>query len=60
MLYDKGYGVTKTWQVWSEMRQRRIALERTAFFTSMVIVARPKVKRTMMISFEDPTFSKIF
>jgi adenine-specific DNA methylase len=60
MLYDKGYGVTKTWQVWSEMRQRRIALERGAFFTSMVIVARPRVKRTMMISFEDPTFSKIF
>jgi hypothetical protein len=26
----------------------------------MVIVARPRVKRTMMISFEDPTFSKIF
>jgi hypothetical protein len=60
MLYDKGYGVTKTWQVWSEMRQRRIALERTAFFTSMVIVARPRVKRTMMISFEDPVLSKIF
>jgi len=60
MLYDKGYGVTKTWQVWSEMRQRRIALEKTAFFTSMVIAARPKVKRTMMVSFEDPTFSKIF
>jgi adenine-specific DNA methylase len=60
MLYDKEYGVTKTWQVWSEMRQRRIALEKTAFFTSMVIVARPKVKRTMMVSFEDPTFSKIF
>jgi len=60
MLYDKGYGVTKTWQVWSEMRQRRISLERAAFFTSMVIVARPGVKRTMMISFEDPAFTKIF
>jgi adenine-specific DNA methylase len=60
MLYDKGYGVTKTWQVWSEMRQRRIALENAAFFTSMVIVARPGVKRTMMISFEDPAFTKIF
>jgi hypothetical protein len=60
MLYDKGYGVTKTWQVWSEMRQRRIALEKAAFFTSMVIVARPGVKRTMMISFEDPAFTKIF
>jgi adenine-specific DNA methylase len=60
MLYDKGYGVTKTWQVWSEMRQRRIALEKATFFTSMVIVARPGVKRTMMISFEDPAFTKIF
>jgi adenine-specific DNA methylase len=60
MLYDKGYGVTKTWQVWSEMRQRRIALERAAFFTSMVIVARPRVKRTVMVSSEDPAFSKIF
>ena len=60
MLYDKGYGVTKTWQVWSEMRQRRIALERAAFFTSMVIVARPRVKRAVMVSFEDPTFSKVF
>ena len=60
MLYDEGYGVTKTWQVWSEMRQRRIALERTAFFTSMVIVARPRVKRTTMIGFEDPALSKVF
>jgi len=60
MLYDKGYGVTKTWQVWSEMEQRRIALERAAFFTSMVIVARPRVKRTLMVSLEDPALSKIF
>ncbi len=60
MLYDEGYGVTKTWQVWSEMGQRRIALERAAFFTNMVIVARPRVKRTLMVSLEDPTLSKIF
>jgi adenine-specific DNA methylase len=60
MLYDKGYGVTKTWQVWSEMGQRRIALESKAFFTSMVIVARPRVKRTLMASLEDTTLSKIF
>jgi adenine-specific DNA methylase len=60
MLYDKGYGVTKTWQVWSEMRQRRISLERAAFFTSMVIVARPRVKRILMAGFEDPVLSKIF
>jgi adenine-specific DNA methylase len=60
MLYEKGYGVTKTWQVWSEMRQRRIALEKTAFFTSMVIVARPRVKRMVIASFEDLALSKIF
>jgi len=60
MFYDKGYGVTKTWQVWSEMGQRRIALEKTAFFTSMVIVARPRVKRTVMMGLEDPMLSKIF
>jgi adenine-specific DNA methylase len=60
MLYDKGYGVTKTWRVWSEMRQRRIALEKTAFFTSMVIVARPRIKRIVMVSSEDPALSKIF
>jgi adenine-specific DNA methylase len=60
MLYDKGYGATKTWQVWSEMGQRRIALERAAFFTSMVIVARPRIKRILMASFEDPVLSKIF
>jgi adenine-specific DNA methylase len=60
MLYEKGYGVTKTWQVWTEMRQRRIALEKTAFFTSMVIVARPRVKRMVIASFEDPALSKIF
>jgi len=42
------------------MGQRRIALEKTAFFTSMVIVARPRVKRTVMMSIEDPALSKIF
>jgi adenine-specific DNA methylase len=60
MLYDKGYGATKTWQVWSEMGQRRTALERGAFFTSMVIVLRPRVKRILMASIEDPVLSKIF
>jgi hypothetical protein len=42
------------------MGQRRIALESPAFFTSMVIVARPRVKRIMMVSLEDPALSKIF
>jgi len=60
LFYEKGYGVTKTWQVWSQMRQRRIALERASFFTSMVIVARPRVKRVTMISVEDSVFSKEF
>lgn len=60
MLYDKGYGVTKTWQVWGEMRQRRMALEKTAFFSNMVIVARPRIKRMMTASLDDPSFSKVF
>jgi adenine-specific DNA methylase len=60
MLYDKEYGVTKTWQVWSEMRQRRIALEKTAFFTSLVIVARPRVRRITMLSPEDSALSEVF
>jgi hypothetical protein len=42
------------------MRQRRIALEKTAFFTSMVIVARPIFRSIVMVSFEDPALSKIF
>jgi len=60
MLYDKEYGVTKTWQVWSEMRQRRIALEKTAFFTSLVIVARLRVRRITMLSPKDSTLSEVF
>ncbi|ADV65586.1 DUF1156 domain-containing protein [Desulfurococcus mucosus] len=55
-LYEAGYGVTKTWQVWTQSGQRRIALHTSAFFTSIVIVARPRVKRTQIVSYEDNMF----
>ncbi len=56
LFYETGYGVTKTWQVWSQSSQRRIALQTSAFFTSMVIIARPRAKRATLISYSDPLF----
>jgi len=56
LFYDTGYGVTKTWQVWSQSRQRRVALQKSAFFTSMVIVARPRYQRRVIVSYNDPVF----
>jgi adenine-specific DNA methylase len=56
LFYDTGYGVTKTWQVWSQSRQRRVALQKAAFFTSMVIVARPRYQRRVIVSYNDPVF----
>jgi adenine-specific DNA methylase len=56
LFYETGYGVTKTWQVWSQSRQRRVALQTSAFFTSMVIIARPRAKRATLISYSDPLF----
>jgi adenine-specific DNA methylase len=56
LFYETGYGVTKTWQVWSQSRQRRVALQKAAFFTSMVIVARPKYQRRVIVSYNDPVF----
>jgi putative DNA methylase len=56
LFYETGYGVTKTWQVWSQSSQRRIALQTSAFFTSMVIIARPRAKRVTLISYSDPLF----
>ncbi len=55
-FYEAGYAVTKTWQVWSESRQRRIALQSSAFFTSIVIVARPNAKRKPVLSADDHEF----
>jgi adenine-specific DNA methylase len=56
LFYETGYGVTKTWQVWSQSRQRRVALQKAAFFTSMVIVARPRYQRRVIVSYNDPVF----
>jgi adenine-specific DNA methylase len=56
LFYETGYGVTKTWQVWSQSRQRRVALQKAAFFTSMVIVARPRHQRRVIVSYNDSVF----
>jgi len=56
LFYETGYGVTKTWQVWSQSRQRRVALQKAAFFTSMVIVARPRYQRRVIVSYNDSVF----
>jgi adenine-specific DNA methylase len=56
LFYDTGYGVTKTWQVWTQSRQRRVAQQKAAFFTSMVIVARPRVVRSVISGYDDPLF----
>lgn len=55
-FYEAGYAVTKTWQVWSQARQRRVALQKAAFFTSMVIVARPRATRANLLRYDDPAF----
>ncbi len=55
-FYEAGYAVTKTWQVWSESRQRRIALQSRAFFTNIVIVAKPNARRKLVFSVDDQEF----
>jgi len=56
LFYDTGYGVTKTWQIWSQFKRRRVALQKAAFFTSMVIVTRPRYQRRVIVSYNDPMF----
>jgi len=53
-FYEAGYAVTKTWQVWTQSSQRRVALHTKAFFTSIVIVARPNARRQPILSADDP------
>jgi hypothetical protein len=53
-FYESGYRVTKTWQVWSEARQRFIASLTKAFLTSIVIVARPNAERVPLLRADDP------
>ncbi|MCC6064584.1 MAG: hypothetical protein LM576_01245 [Thermofilum sp.] len=55
-FYESGYRATKTWQVWSEARQRFVASLTKAFLTSIVIVARPNAKRIPLASADDPAF----
>ncbi len=57
-FYEAGYTVTKTWQVWTQSPQRRVALHTKAFFTSMVIVARPAARRQTVLDAEDPKLVK--
>jgi len=53
-FYETGYAVTKTWQVWTQFGQRRVALHTKAFFTSIVIVARPNAERIPIVRYDDP------
>jgi hypothetical protein len=53
-FYESGYRVTKTWQVWSESRQRFIASLTKAFLTSIVIIARPNAERVPLLRADDP------
>jgi len=55
-FYESGYAVTKTWQVWSESRQRIVASLVKAFFTSIVIAARPDARRVSLADPGDPVF----
>ncbi|MEM1606263.1 MAG: hypothetical protein QXW41_08485 [Fervidicoccaceae archaeon] len=54
--YESGYAVTKVWQVWTQSSQRRVAVHTNAFFTSLVIVARPHYKRELILDVNDPRF----
>ncbi|MFP3298025.1 MAG: hypothetical protein RXO22_02945 [Thermocladium sp.] len=54
-FYNSGYLVTRAWQVWSQSPQRRVAIETSAFFTSILIVARPGAEKRMLINgYDDP------
>jgi len=57
-FYEAGYTVTKTWQVWTQSSQRRVALHTKAFFTSIVIVARPNARRQPILSADDPRLTE--
>lgn len=56
-FYEASYEVTKAWQVWTQLSQRRVALHTKAFFTSMVIVARPNAKRRLLLD-NDPRLAE--
>ena len=54
-FYNSGYLITRAWQVWSQSPQKFIANVSSAFFTSILIVARPGTGRRVLIKdFDDP------
>ncbi len=54
-FYEANYRIVSNWQVWSQAPQRRVALETRAFFTSLVIVARPgREGRALIPDYRDP------
>jgi hypothetical protein len=55
-LYKAGMEVKKCWQVWSQSPQRRVALQGSAFFTSMVIVAKHGTERILIDDPDNPKF----
>ena len=55
-FYNAGMEVRKCWQIWSQSPQRRIAIQGSAFFTSMVIVAKHGSARTLISDVDDPRF----
>jgi adenine-specific DNA methylase len=57
-FYEAGYSVSKTWQIWAESRQRFIATYTKAFFSSIVIVARPNAKRIQLLSENSEEFKQ--
>ncbi len=55
-LYNAGMEVKKCWQVWSQSPQRRVALQGSAFFTSMIIVAKRGTERILIDDPDNPKF----
>jgi adenine-specific DNA methylase len=55
-LYNAGMKVKKCWQVWSQSPQRRVALQGSAFFTSMIIVAKRGTERILIDDPDNPKF----
>jgi len=54
-LYKAGFAATRAWQIWTQAPQRRVALESSAFSTSIVVVARP-MRRQLIQGRDDPRF----
>jgi adenine-specific DNA methylase len=54
-LYRAGFSAIKAWQVWTQAPQRRVALESSAFNTSIVVVAGP-ARRALIQGPDDPRF----